>query len=188
MGEDVEFHSGTDVETTDVAWSCGTNATGRFNINQHLVDISSGNLTAVSRFMIEPNGTAKLTAEGDPLLTGVVTSDRNEIVNNGTKIPDGNAVSDKLVNEYMTIDEIGSLYAPIYGNASNNFAADALTASSVNTPEVASTTTSLIDVGSGVNRRIRIEDKSSGSNSEDGTIAEDGTHLCAFVGCTYHCG
>ena len=130
VGEDVEFHSGTDVETTDVAWSCGTNATGRFNINQHLVDISSGTLTAVSRFMIESNGTAKLTAGGDPLLTGIVTSDRNEIVNNGTKIPDANAVSDKLVHEYMTISEIGSNYAPVYGNASNNFNCNDLTASS----------------------------------------------------------
>ena len=42
---------------------------------------------------------------------------------------------------------------------------DATVTGTVVTSEVASTT-SIIDVGSGTNRRIRIEDKSSGSNSE----------------------
>ena len=57
-----------------------------------------------------------------------VTSDRTDVVNGGTTIPNSNAVSQKLVHEYMTIAEIGSNYATIYGNASNNFAASALTA------------------------------------------------------------
>ena len=105
------------------------------------------------------------TASSSTLKVSDVTSDRNDIVSNGDKIPNGNAVFQKLVNSYMTVEEIGANYALINGLSSNNFAANTLTAASVNTPEVASTT-SLIDVGSGVNRRIRIEDKSSGSNSE----------------------
>ena len=68
------------------------------------------------------------TASSSTLKVSDVTSDRNDIVSNGEKIPNANAVYRKLANSYMTVDEIGGNYAPIYGHASNNFAANALTA------------------------------------------------------------
>ena len=66
------------------------------------------------------------TASSSTLKVSDVTSDRNDIVSNGDKIPNGNAVYSKLVNSYMTVEGIGANYAPIYGHASPDQSADPL--------------------------------------------------------------
>lgn len=163
----------SDSVTFEDATVTGTVVTSEVASTTSLIDIGSG---TNRRIRIEDKSSGSTSElEIRPIRTAAGVSSGVQDINSHIQFLAQSGTSDMTLfsqsNMYLFADSMVELKANTTSNSyiqvtpTETTCSKPFTAPTVVTPEVASTT-SIIDVGSGDNRRIRIEDKSSGNFSE----------------------